>query len=157
MFGPEMEQLAGQNVIVCKAGCAIAEDAAAELFRHTSAHLTAMPLSEHDWLMTWVLNLPHLVNLVMGASLPASGLSYTHLRSLGGTTFRKQMKVTAQVMSENSELYYQIQHINRHRDRLYATVGASLELIASLAASQDSEGFAKMMKDSLGYTKENHE
>ncbi len=152
MFGPDKDLLAGQNVVVCRAGCPTAEQKAVDLFRDTAAHLTELPLAEHDRYMTWVLNLPHLVNLAMGETLRGSGLSYERLEALGGTTFSQQMRVTAEVMSENPELYYHIQHINRHRGELYTAFGESIDRLAALSAADDSEGFGDMMADWAQYS-----
>jgi len=151
MFGPDTDLLAGQNVVVCQAGCAVAENTAVDLFCDTAANLTELPLAEHDRYMTWVLNLPHLVNLAMGETLRGSGMSYPQLLALGGTTFGEQMKVTAKVMSENPLLYYHIQNINRHRDELYAALSDSVSRIGELSAAADSGAFAGMMKNWLDY------
>jgi len=151
MFGPDKDLLAGQNIIVCRAGNQAAEDAVLALFQNTAAQLTELPLAEHDRYMTWVLNLPHLVNLAMGETLRTSGLDYQRLSSLGGTTFGAQMRVTAEVMSENPELYYHIQNINQHRDELYEAFGASVQRLAELSGAPGHDGFAAMMEEWLDY------
>ncbi len=132
-------------------------NAAAELFADTAANLTRLPLDEHDRYMTWVLNLPHLISLVMGETLRGSGLTFGRLADLGGTTFSKQMRVTGEVMSENPELYYHIQHINRHRTELYTALSRSVEHIGRLSAAEDAAGFGTMMNSWLSYTEASDE
>ena len=153
MFGPQQNMLAGQNIIICQAGNTAAEEAAVDLFRDTALHLTELPLQDHDRYMTWVLNLPHLLNLVMGETLHSSGIDYKQLVDLGGTTFGQQMDVTAEVMSENPELYYHIQNLNPHREDLYRAFGESVDRISALSLDSDSAGFEGMMNTWLDYQK----
>ena len=145
MFGPDKDLLAGQNVVVCRAGCPDAEDKAIALFADTAAVLTEIPLVEHDRYMTWVLNLPHLINLTVGDVLRHCGLTYSDLQAFGGTTFNQQLRVTDEVMNENPELYYHIQHLNRHRDDLFAAIRGSLDRLAELSADDDPGDFTALM------------
>jgi len=152
MFGPDKDLLVGQNVIICRAGCQAAEQMAISLFSDTAANLAELPLDEHDRYMTWVLNLPHLISLAMGETLRGSGLPFERLTELGGTTFSEQMRVTEEVMSENPELYYNIQHINRHRTELYAALCNSVENIGRLSDTTDATGFIDLMQSWNKYT-----
>jgi len=145
MFGPTRDLLAGQNVIICQAGSTEAEAAAVSLFLNTAANLIELPLEEHDRFMTWVLNLPHVINLVMGETLRTSGLTYDQLRSTGGTTFSKQMDVTAEVMDENPELYYHIQSLNNHRSELFRVLRGSIDQMMALSEMPTGNGFTDMM------------
>jgi chorismate mutase / prephenate dehydrogenase len=154
MFGPDKDLLAGQNVIICDAGCPDAEETACKLFSETAANLITLPLREHDRYMTWVLNLPHLINLIMGESLRHSGFSFHQLSAVGGTTFNKQMEVTTEVMAENAKLYHQIQHLNRHRPDLYQTLLASIEKLQAASDAPDSGEFADLMKAWESYARD---
>jgi len=154
MFGPDTDLLSGQNLVVCTAGCAEAEDFAEGLFRDTAARIVRLPLEQHDRYMTWVLNLPHLVNLAMGEVLSSSGMPFDELRSLGGTTFNKQLKVTSEVMSENPELYYNIQRINDHRDELFEAFRRGLERIRLSAAAEGPAEFRALMEEWSEYSRD---
>jgi len=145
MFGADADLLAGQNLIVCQAGCPEAEDEAALLFADSAVHVLRLPIAEHDRFMTWVLNLPHLVNLLAADLLASSELPYARLRELGGTTFNRQREVTAEVAAENPELYYSIQRLNRHRRELFDAVRASLERIAGDIEAGRREAFVARM------------
>lgn len=154
MFGPDKDLLAGQNVIICDGGHREAQDEARHLFSETAANLITVPLRDHDRYMTWVLNLPHLINLLMGETLQRSGLSYDQLRKIGGTTFNKQMEVTAEVMAENAELYHQIQHLNRHRADLYQSLLGAVDQLRRASENRDGKEFAELMSHWRQYTKD---
>ncbi len=145
MFGPDRTDLTGTNILVCRAGCDAAEDRALALFAGTGATVTAIPLAEHDRVMAWVLNLPHLVNLLMADVLQHSGRTLAELEPLGGITYARQLAAADEVMSENPDLYHQIQHLNRHRDALYAAVQDSLDRLAALGRQRSPDGFRTVM------------
>ncbi len=151
MFGPDRDLLTGQNVIICQAGCQEAEEVAVSLFLNTAANLIELSIDKHDRFMTWVLNLPHVINLVMGETLRGSGLTYDQLLATGGTTFNKQMQVTAEVMSENPELYYHIQRLNDHRGELYRVLRSSIDQLMTLSDHPEGAGFTEMMKNWQDY------
>lgn len=144
MFGPKTDLLSGQNLVICEAGCPEAEAVACELFANTAVNLVKVPIEKHDQYMTWVLNLPHLLNLVVGDLLFKSGVSHDMLSKLGGTTFNKQLSVTDEVMSENPDLYFHIQHINKHREELR---DALIQSINAIHGSENRDSFVSIMNN----------
>ena len=82
------------------------------LFAHTAADCVDLSLEEHDEVMAWVLGLSHLVNIAFASALAESGEAVPLLRQISSSTFNAQLKVAAQVVSENPHLYYEIQQGN---------------------------------------------
>jgi len=146
MFGADADMLSGQNMIICEAGCPEAEEEAAALFNESAVNLVRLPLEEHDRMMTWVLNLPHLMNLLMADLLTSTSLPYSQLQEIGGTTFNRQNSVTREVVRENPGLYYNIQRINRHRDELYSAARAGLERVIYDVQNPDPANFVNRME-----------
>lgn len=146
MFGAEADLLSGRNLIICEAGCPEAEEAAMDLFRESALHILHLPLAEHDRMMTWVLNLPHLVNLIAADLLAGSEVPLDQLHGMGGTTFQKQEAVTSEVVEENPELYYQIQALNAHTPELIERTLASLEWLSDEVRQANSGGFVERME-----------
>jgi chorismate mutase/prephenate dehydrogenase len=142
MWGPNAEILAGRNLIICDTGQRSSAQAARKLFEDTAAHLVEMPIEDHDRFMALVLGLPHAVNLVFGHTLAGNGIALHDVAQLGGPTFQKQMGVSAEVASENKDLYYEIQNLNPHTPDVLAGLRRSLdELEASLASKEDFRSF----------------
>jgi chorismate mutase/prephenate dehydrogenase len=148
MFGPDADQLAGQNLIICEAGCPEAERAAATLFAPSALHIVRLPLADHDRIMAWVLNLPHLVNLLAGALLADSDEPASRLIEVGGTTFNRQCGVTAQVVSESPDLYFHIQRLNPYRDRLVLALRDAVEQLDRQIRLGQRDSFAASMRRS---------
>lgn len=138
MWGPKTEILAGRNLALCSIGKRAQSGAARKLFENTAANLVEMPIEQHDRFMALVLGLPHAVNLVFGHSLAAQGTPFAEVSGLGGPTFQKQVSVSAEVASENKDLYYEIQRLNPHTAEVLSSLRQSLdELDAALARRED--------------------
>ena len=112
MFGPDEIGLSGRHILFCDVGNAEALAEARALFAHTAAECVDLSLAEHDEVMAWVLGLSHLVNIAFASALAESGEAVPLLRQISSSTFNAQLKVAAQVVSENPHLYYEIQQGN---------------------------------------------
>lgn len=112
MFGPNEIGLSGRHILFVDVGHAEALAEARALFAHTAAECVDLSLQEHDEVMAWVLGLSHLVNIAFASALAESGEAVPLLRRISSSTFNAQLKVAAQVVSENPHLYYEIQQGN---------------------------------------------
>lgn len=112
MFGPNEIGLSGRHILFVDVGDSAALAEARALFAHTAAECVDLSLEEHDEVMAWVLGLSHLVNIAFASALAESGEAVPLLRSISSSTFNAQLKVAAQVVSENPHLYYEIQQGN---------------------------------------------
>ncbi len=112
MFGPDEVGLSGRHILFVDVGNLEALAEARALFAHTAADCVDLSLAEHDEVMAWVLGLSHLVNIAFASALAESGEAVPLLRQISSSTFNAQLKVAAQVVSENPHLYYEIQQGN---------------------------------------------
>jgi len=112
MFGPNEVGLSGRHILFVDVGNVEALAEARALFAHTAAECVDLSLAEHDEVMAWVLGLSHLVNIAFASALAESGEAVPLLRKISSSTFNAQLKVAAQVVSENPHLYYEIQQGN---------------------------------------------
>ena len=130
MFGPDEVGLSGRHILFCDVGNSEALAEARALFAHTAADCVDLSLSEHDEVMAWVLGLSHLVNIAFASALAESGEAVPLLRQISSSTFNAQLKVAAQVVSENPHLYFEIQQGN---DMTGEVVGRFREVLDGLA------------------------
>lgn len=112
MFGPDEIGLSGRHILFVDMGNSQALAEARALFAHTAADCVDLSLEEHDEVMAWVLGLSHLINIAFASALAESGEAVPLLRQISSSTFNAQLKVAAQVVSENPHLYYEIQQGN---------------------------------------------
>jgi chorismate mutase/prephenate dehydrogenase len=146
MFGPSVDVLAGRNILVCDTGDASLTAETQALFAPSSAVVTTIPLERHDALMSYVLGLSHLTSLVFGETLSASGFPPEVLRQAASTTFLAQVNVTAPVVGENQDLYYEIQAENASTPQLFAELASALERYRAAVRSRDRTGFRALME-----------
>lgn len=151
MFGPDARTLADQNLIVCECGNREAADEAASLFSDTCLSISMLDIEEHDNLMVYLLGMTHAVNILLFNALASSGRSCAELSRYASTTFRKQMQTTADVARENPVLYYEIQHLNSHRERVFSSLEASLQALKHASFSDGSSEFVELVAKGREY------
>jgi chorismate mutase/prephenate dehydrogenase len=105
-----------------------------------------LSLEEHDEVMAWVLGLSHLVNIAFASALAESGEEMPLLERISSSTFNAQLRVAAQVVSENPHLYYEIQQGNDRTAGVVDRFRRSLEGLAGAVAEGEEERFVQAMK-----------
>jgi chorismate mutase/prephenate dehydrogenase len=146
MFGPNEIGLSGRHILFVDVGHPEAVREARALFAHTAADCVGLSLEEHDEVMAWVLGLSHLVNIAFASALAESGEEVPLLERISSSTFNAQLKVAAQVVSENPALYYEIQQGNAATESVVQRFRTSLdELTRAVVEGQESR-FSEAME-----------
>jgi chorismate mutase/prephenate dehydrogenase len=145
MFGPDEIGLSGRHILFVDVGHPGAVAEARALFAHTAAECVDLSLEEHDEVMSWVLGLSHLVNITFATALAESGEEMPLLRRISSSTFNAQLKVAAQVVSENPHLYFEIQQGNDRTPDVVRRFRDTLDRLAGAVASGDESRFAEAM------------
>jgi chorismate mutase/prephenate dehydrogenase len=115
------------------------------LFAHTAADCVDLSLEEHDEVMAWVLGLSHLVNIAFASALAESGEAVPLLRQISSSTFNAQLKVAAQVVSENPHLYYEIQQGNDMTDEVVDHFRRVLDDLSRAVREEDEPSWTRAM------------
>ena len=153
MFGPSATSMYGRNLIVCDCGNRQAVDEVVSLFDDRGGNIRVMGLSEHDSYMSYVLGLTHAVNIALFTVLERSGFSFEDLRTVSSTTFNKGLDTNMSVASEDPMLYYEIQHLNSHRDEMWDLFSEAVAELREKSLSDDPEGFVGLMDAGRKYFK----
>ena len=146
MFGPNEIGLSGRHILFVDTGNAEALSEARALFAHTAAECVDLSLDEHDEVMAWVLGLSHLVNIAFASALAGSGEAVPLLRQISSSTFNAQLKVAAQVVSENPHLYYEIQQGNRMTGDVTEQFRRVFDDLARSVQEQDEDSWTRAME-----------
>jgi len=146
MFGPNEIGLSGRHILFVDVGHAQALAEARALFARTAAECVDLSLEEHDEVMAWVLGLSHLVNIAFASALAQSGEAVPLLRQISSSTFNAQLKVAAQVVSENPHLYYEIQQGNSKTPEVLAHFKRALDELHRSVQEQDEAEFTRHME-----------
>jgi chorismate mutase/prephenate dehydrogenase len=147
MFGPNEIGLSGRHIIFVDVGHAEANAEARALFAHTAAECVDLSLEEHDEVMAWVLSLSHLVNIAFASTLAGSGEAVPLLRQISSSTFNAQLRVAAQVVSENPHMYFEIQSGNNKTAEVVGHFKRVLESLADAVGRGDEDLFVQAMNE----------
>ena len=145
MFGPSAKSMYGRNMIICDCGNAFAVKQASDLFSGRGANIRVMDVDDHDRYMSYVLGLSHAVNIVFFTVLERSGITYRDMQSVASTTFRKNMDTNLSVALEDPTLYYEIQHMNSHRDEMLEMCIQAVKDLREASLSDDGTQFRDLM------------
>jgi chorismate mutase / prephenate dehydrogenase len=151
MFGPDIQLLAGQNILICDCGHSEATASARALFEDTTANLIDLTVAQHDEFVGNVLGLSHLTNLIFAHALSQSGISFKELQRVGSTTFNAQQSVSEQVVNENQDLYYEIQAENNATGKIIERLHSSIEQFSMAIKARDRNKFKELMDLSRRY------
>jgi prephenate dehydrogenase len=118
-----------------------------DFLAHPYTRLLVVPFPHHDRLMGWLLGLAHMNNILFGATLTQSGMDPQELHDCASTTFIRQATTARYVLSENPDLYLDIQRLNPHRTEVYAAARETLARLESLVETHDREGFRQTLNE----------
>ncbi len=111
LFGPGAKTIDGKKVLIIpvnKSPELLKE--ISELFKGASIHVIESG-KEHDKMIALTLSLPHFLNIVFGKTI--SKFDIRALKKFKGTTFTLQLLISESVLSEDPDLYYEIQKQNQ--------------------------------------------
>ncbi len=111
LFGPGAKTIDGKKVLIIpvnKSSELLKE--VSELFKGASIHIIKSA-KEHDKMIALTLALPHFLNIVFAKTI--SKFDIKELKKFQGTTFSLQLLISESVLSENPDLYYEIQKQNQ--------------------------------------------
>lgn len=146
MFGPSKSFYEALTFVVAAQGDPAEEKRQlAPLLTHPYTHLVSVPFPQHDRLMGWLLGLSHLTNMIFGAALIRSGFEPSELRACASTTYSRQAETAQRVLSEDPDLYLDIQYLNPHRNEVYAATREALDQLVTLVSERDREGFRQTL------------
>ena len=146
MFGPGKSPYEPLTfVLACRQEAGEERARLEALLRHPYTRVICLPFDHHDLLMGWLLGLAHLTGMLFGVALTRSGLSPAELHQCASTTFRRQAATSLSVLSEDPDLYLDIQRLNPHRREVYAAVRAALADLDETIGGGDRDRFRAAM------------
>ncbi|MEM8996182.1 MAG: prephenate dehydrogenase/arogenate dehydrogenase family protein [Acidobacteriota bacterium] len=146
MFGPSKSVYETLTfVLACRQDPHEEKKAIEGWLRHPYTNLVPVPFDHHDRLMGWLLGLAHLSGMVFGCALTRSGLGVAELEACASTTYNRQAATATSVLSEDPDLYYDIQSLNPHRSEVYKAARAALDELIDSVQENDREEFRNVL------------
>ncbi len=153
MFGPSTVLLRDSEVVVCEIGDSPRDREAAALaetlFTPTTARLVHLPLAEHDRIMADLLSLAHAAAIAFALALPEAE------HAVRSTTFRALEELSAAVVRESADVYYEIQADNPHSAAALDRLRSALDRVREAIVSRSPEAFANLLAEGRRRTRGN--
>ena len=151
MFGPDSNLLTGKQIIFMDIDQHDSQQTVKKLFESTTAQLIEMSIENHDYAISYVLGLSHMVNIAFAKVLASSKGERESLPELSSTTFKDQLNVAKRVTDENPHLYYEIQHLNEHSLKTIQELNTAISEITEAITQGYEEDFVAMMEKGQSY------
>lgn len=151
MFGPTVRLLFGHHLIRTSLGCSEADAIVDEIFSGTSLKVLDMSIRDHDYVISLLLGLCHIVNIAFVHTLNKSEVPISSLQQFSSPTFSHLLKIATAVLNENHHLYFEIQALNPFSKTMYQHHLKALSELTKAIESLDEDRFVEIMKSGHDY------
>jgi chorismate mutase/prephenate dehydrogenase len=141
MFGPSIVLLRDADVVICETGDEPATAEVERLFQPTTARLVRIPIERHDRMMADLLSLAHATAIAFALALPKES------HTVRSTTFQKLESLSAQLVRESPDVYYEIQSMNPHSHDALLMLSAAVGRVIAAASARSPEAFRAMFAE----------
>jgi chorismate mutase/prephenate dehydrogenase len=141
MFGPSVVLLRDCDVVICDTGDMDAAETVEQLFRSTTARVLHLPLDEHDRQMADVLTLAHATVIAFALALP------TQPSPLRSTTLGALQTLSAALVRESPDVYFEIQARNPNSAAALARLAGAVERVTAAVAGDDAGAFRALLEE----------
>jgi len=151
MFGPDTDLLTGKHIVFMNLDEHDTHLEIMKLFESTTAQLIEMSIDSHDYAISYVLGLSHIINIAFSKVLYDSGQKEEEFSQVSSTTFKDQIEVARRVAQENPNLYFEIQHLNDHSIKTIEELNRVIKEITDAITMGSEDNFVKIMHSGKKY------
>jgi prephenate dehydrogenase len=145
LFGPGVQSLEGQNVVLCPARGERWIPWVREVLGTRGANLIETIPERHDEVMAVVQALNHFDTIVLGLAIRRSGIAREVLESFSTPLFRGKLAMIDKVFSR-PELHAEIIAANPHAAGMIGLYGEILDRVGRIAIKGDAADLAALMR-----------
>jgi prephenate dehydrogenase len=145
LFGPGVQSLEGQNVVLCPARGERWIPWVREVFGKRGANLIEATPERHDEIMAVVQALNHLDTIVLGLAIRRSGIPREVLETFSTPLFRGKLEMIDKVFS-HPELHAEIIAANPHAAGMIGLFGEILDRVGQIAIKGNVAGLSALMR-----------
>ena len=146
LFGPDIDTLAGQNVVLCPARTEKWIHWLRVVLKRNGAHVVETTPKKHDGLMTVVQGLNHLNTITMGMVLGKMGADLSELKDFATPVFNTKIGILKKIFDNNPRLYAEIITSNPDINELVDIYEKTLSELKELIDKKDAEGLTEMIR-----------
>ena len=148
MFGPGVESLEGQTVVVTPATATEAEYAPLlAVLRGAGARLTFSSPEHHDRMMAVVQGLAHSLTLVMAETTRRLGCDLDEVLSFTSPVYRIELGLVGRLLAQDPGLYREMLRANPHVPAVLEACGEALEELRDAVADPGPGAFTRLFEE----------
>jgi prephenate dehydrogenase len=147
MFGPSVQTLEGQTVVLCPVRPGEWLDWIVDLLRKEQATVIQTTPEKHDRMMAVVQCLVHFTSLLFSKTMKEEGINPEELFQYASPVYRMQLYIAGRIANQSAELYRDIQFQNPAFEKTLENMANSFETMKSTVLKQDSDKFEKTFKE----------
>ena len=154
LFGPSLETLSGQTIVVTPARGEKWLSWLTEIFTNNNIIVTLSTPQEHDRFMALTQGLRTLNTMVLSKVVQDKNLKPTQLLAYATPIFKAEMWWVGRLFSQDPELYAGIHMENQMIGEVLEDYLSAGKALVDIIMRKDKEGFVKFFKESADYYKE---
>jgi len=147
MFGPGIENLAKQTIVVCQGRDADKSKWFVELLKTWGAKLALVNSEQHDRLMAIVQVLRHFSTVAYGYHLKEENIDLDKVLELSSPIYRLELIMVGRLFAQDSELYSDIIFSNKENIPMIKRFLERLLTLLQMLESEDKQAFAQLFND----------
>lgn len=154
LFGPDIENLSGQNVVVTG-------DYKNKMFtwymnrlRAKGARVHISTSEEHDKTMAYTQSLSQLSSILLGISLARSGYSRQKLHDFASLTFRLNRHTIERIMKQKAQLWAELQFENKYYPKILDQYLEDLHEMIDAIRAKDEPKFVDLFNAATDFWQE---
>ncbi len=146
LFGPRVDSITGQHVVLCPARAGKWLSWLTDIFERNGALMVETTPEKHDQMMAIVQGLNHFNTIMMGLILSEAGVNLSELMKFSTPVFREKMEILERVFCQNSGLYADILTMNPEIHRHIDAYEQNVAQLKNLILHGNSAGLADVIE-----------
>ncbi len=147
MFGPGVNTVQGQRVVVCEGRGDAWRDWVKETLLARGLLVTDASPEEHDQMMSVVQVMNHFQTQVLGLSLARLGIPFERTLDFTSPAYLMETYVTARHFAQSPALYGPIEMENPETQKVTETFVASAQELSEILTTSDQQRFDKVFAE----------
>ena len=153
LFGPRVDSITGQHVVLCPARAGKWLSWLTDIFERNGALVVETTPEKHDQMMAIIQGLNHFNTIMMGLVLSEAGVSLSELMKFATPVFREKMEIMEKVFCQNPGLYADILTMNPDIHRHIDAYEQNVAHLKNLICQGNSAGIADMIEKHASFFK----
>lgn len=147
MFGPGIQHLAKQNIVVCHGRQKTSYDWFITQLENWGAKLVYIEAQQHDYLMSIVQVLRHFSTIAYGYHLKEENVELEKVLEVSSPIYRLELIMVGRLFAQNSELYSDIIFSNKNNVPMVKRFINRMQHVAELLEKRNHSEFTELFND----------